>query len=123
MAAPRIYEPSILIDSVEYKTKARSVLLEPGDYINFGEPEWTFGAEIELGYGVAESHTLLQALENTLVDVVLKFADATVGATNPTATFQIRMPAIPFLTGASRGDRQTVSISVVTEAAPVIATS
>jgi hypothetical protein len=123
MAAKRLYSPSILIDSVEYKAKARSVSLEPGDYINFGEPEWTFGAEIELGYGTDQAYTDLAALENTLVDVVLKPEDTTVGASNPTATFQIRMSPIPFLTSVARGDRMTVSISVVTEAAPVIATS
>ena len=123
MAAKRLYAPSILINSVEYKAKARSVSLEPGDYINFSEPEWTFGAEIELGYGTDQSHTDLAALENTLVDVVLKPEDATVGAGNPTATFQVRMTPIPFLTSVARGERMTVDMSVITEVAPVFATS
>lgn len=123
MSAKRLYAPSILIDSVEYKCKARSVTLEPGDHINFCEQEWTFNAEIEIGYGTGESWTLLEALQDTVVDVVLKPEDAAVGVANPTATFEIRVPAIPFMTGASRGDRQTFNLEVMTEAAPVTATT
>jgi hypothetical protein len=123
MAAPRIYEPSILINSVEYKTKARSVSLVPGDYLNFGEPEWTFSCEIELGYGTGESHTDLAALENTLVDIVLKIVDASVAASNPSETFQIRMPPISFMTGGARGERQTIDLSAITEAVPALAYS
>jgi hypothetical protein len=118
----RIYAPSILIDSVEYKCKARSVSLEPGDYINFCEPEWTFNAEIEIGYGASDSWNLLEALEDTLVDVVLKPEDATVAAGNPSATFQVRFPPIPFMMSSGRGDRQTLSLSVVTEAVPTYST-
>ena len=119
MAGKRIYAPSILINSVEYKCKARSVTLEPGNWINFCEQEWTFEAEIELGYDTTESWNLLNALEDTVTTVVLKPEDATVAATNPSASFSIRMPAVPFLTGSSRGDRQTFTLSQVTEAAPV----
>jgi hypothetical protein len=123
MAAKPLYSPSILIDSVEYKTKARSVSLEPGDYINFGEPEWTFTAEVELGFGTDEAYTDLAALENTIVDVVLKPKDDTVGAGNPTATFQILMPPITFMAPVARGERMTHTITTTTLAAPVIATS
>ena len=123
MGAKRLFSPSILIDAVEYQAKARSVSLEPGAKINFGEYEYTFTAEIELGYGTGESHTTLAALEGTIVDVVLKPEDATVGAGNPSATFQIRVPAVPFITAAAIGDRMTVAMSVVTEAPPVTATS
>lgn len=121
MSAKRLYAPSILIDSVEYKCKARTVSLEPGDHINFCEQEWAFNAEIEIGYGASESWTLLEALQDTIVTVVLKPEDAAVAAGNPTATFSIRVPAIPFMTGASRGDRQTFNLEVMTEAAPVFA--
>jgi hypothetical protein len=123
MAAKRLYSPSILIDSVEYKAKARSVSLEPGEYINFDEQEWTFMAEIELGYGAGESHTLLTALENTIVDIVLKPEDGAVAVGNPSATFQIRMPAIAFITSVSRGDRMTISLTEETEAPPILATA
>jgi hypothetical protein len=119
MAGKRLYAPSILIDEVEYKCKARSVSLEPGDHINFCEQEWTFTAEIELGYGVAESWNLLHALQDTIVDVVLKPEDSGVAATNPAAAFQIRMPSVPFMTGAARGERMTFSLEITTEAAPV----
>jgi hypothetical protein len=122
MAAKRLYAPSIMIDSVEYKCKARSVSLEPGsDKINFCEYEWTFGAEIEIGYGDTESYTLLAALEDTVVDVVLKPADDAVADGNPAASFQIYMPPVPFMTTAGIGERMTFPMSVVTEAPPVVA--
>lgn len=123
MAAKRLYSPSILIDSVEYKCKARSVSLEPGDYINFCEQEWMFMAEIELGYGATESWNLLSALNDTLVDVVLKPEDAAVSESNPSSTFQFRMPAIPFMPSTSRGDRMVITLEGRTEAPPVDATS
>jgi len=121
MSAKRLYAPSILIDSVEYKCKVRSVSLEPGEHINYCEQEWTFTAEIEIGYGVAESWTLLEALRDTIVDVVLKPEDATTAATNPSASFSIRMPAVPFITNASKNDRMTFSLEATTEAEPVFA--
>lgn len=118
----RIYAPSILINSIEYKCRARSVSLTPGDYINFCEQEWMFSAEIELGYGTAESWNVLNALADTTVSVVVKPEDGTVAAGNPSATFQIRMPSIPFMTGDARGDRQVITVEAVTEAEPVFAT-
>ena len=123
MAGKRLYSPSILIDSVEYKCFARSVSLEPADYINFCEEEWTFAAEIELGYGAAETWNLLEANADTIVNVVLKPEDDTVSATNPSASFSIRMPSIGFLTSSSRGDRQVFTLEQRTEAAPVFATA
>lgn len=119
MAAKRVYQPSILIDSVEYKCKVRSVSLTPADFINFCEQEWTFEAEIEVGYGTAETWTLLNALRNEIVNVVLKPEDDTVAAGNPSASFQITMPAIPFMDASERGARQTMALSVVTETEPV----
>ena len=123
MAAKRLYSPSILINSIEYKCKARSVSLEPSDWINFCEQEWTFSAEIEIGYGSGESWTLLQALANTLTSVTIKAEDSTVTATNPAAAFQIRVPSVPFVTAAARGERMIIPLEVVTEAAPVFTTT
>lgn len=123
MAAKRVYAPSILINSVEYKCKARSVSLEPGDWINFCEQDWTFAAEIELGYGSGESWTLLDALENTIVNVVLKPEDSTVTSTNPSASFQIRVPAIPFMTAVGRSERMIIPMEVLTESTPIFATT
>jgi hypothetical protein len=119
MSAKRLYAPSILIDDVEYKCKSRSVALTPGDWINFCEQEWTLSAEIELGYGATDSWNLLEALEDTVVTAVLKPEDDTVAATNPSATVSIRMPAVPFMTGAPRGERMTFDLEVITEAPPV----
>jgi len=121
MSAKRVYLPSILINSVEYQCKARSVSLEPGDWINFCEQDWTFAAEIEIGYGSGEAWTLLEALENTLTTVVLKPEDSTVTATNPSASFSIRVPAVPFMTSVARGERMIIPLEVITEAAPVFA--
>lgn len=123
MSGKRIYSPSILINSVEYKCRARSVSLTPGAYINFCEPEWTFEAELELGYGSAALWNVLEALEDTIVTVVLKPEDATTAAGNPAATFSIRMPPIPFLTSATRGDRMTFSLTAMAEAVPTFAVS
>jgi hypothetical protein len=122
MAGKRLYAPSILINSVEYKCFARTVSLEAGDYINFCEQEWTFSAELELGYGATETWNLLDALADTVVPVVLKPETASVAATNPTATFSIRMPAPSFMTDSSRGERMTYSLETLTEAEPVFAT-
>ena len=121
MSGKRLYSPSILINAIEYKCRARSVSLEPGDYINFCEQEWTFSAEIELGYGVAASWNVLRVLSDTIVPVVLKPEDAVVGAGNPTATFTMRMPSIPFMPDTARGDRMTFTLEGVTELAPVFA--
>lgn len=121
MSAKRLYAPSILIDDVEYKCKAKSVSLVPGDYVNFCEPEWTFSAVIELGYAVAGTWNTLSALENTEVEVVLKPEDATTASTNPAATFSIRVPPIPFLTGEDRGTRQSMTFEAVALDVPVFA--
>ena len=123
MAGKRLYAPSILIDAVEYKCFARSVSLEPGDYINFCEQEWTFSAELELGYGAAETWNLLNANADTVVNVVLKPEDDTVSATNPSASFSIRMPSVGFMTSSTRGDRQVMTLEERTEAVPVFATA
>lgn len=122
MAGKRLYAPSILIDGVEYKCKARTVSLEPGDYINFCDQEWTFSAEMELTYGADETWNTLSALSNTTVTVVLKPDDAAAAPTNPSATFDIRMPSIPFMTAAQRAERMTFTLEAVTEDVPVTAT-
>ena len=123
MSGKRIYAPSILIDSVEYKCFAQSVSLTPQDYSNFCEEDWEFSADIELGYGAAETWNLLDALDDTNVDIVLKPEDAAVAITNPTATFQIRMPAVAFLASTSRGDKQAITLTAMTLVAPVFATT
>lgn len=122
MAGKRLYSPSILVNSIEYKCRSRSVSLTPGDFINFCENEWTFKAEIELAYGAAASWNVLNVLAQTIVPVVLKSEDAATAVTNPAATFQIRMPAIPFMPETARGDRMTISIEMFTEAIPVFTT-
>jgi len=123
MAGKRLYSPSITINSVEYKCFARSVSLEPGDYINFCEQEWTFSAELELGYGAAETFNLLEALSDTITTIVLLPEDTTTAVTNPTATFSMRIPATAFMTDASRGDRMTMTLEGKTEAVPVFTTA
>ena len=123
MAAKRIYAPSILIDSVEYKCFAQSVTLEPGDYINFCEQAWEFSADIEIGYGATDTWNLLDALADTEVTIVLKPEDTTVAATNPSATFSMRMPSPAFMTGAARGERGVFTLTGMTEAEPVFAVS
>lgn len=116
----RIIKPSISIDGVEYKCKSRSVDLVPGDQVNFCEQEWTCTVEVELTYGATGSWATLNALRDTVVTVVLSPSDATAGtADNPSATFDAMIPAIPFMSGATRGERQTFSLELVSEAEPV----
>lgn len=119
MAGKRIYAPSILIDGVEFKCFARSVSLEAGDYADFCTQDWTFTAELMLGYGAADTWNLLYANANTTVEIVLKPEDDTVGPTNPSATFDFRMPTVSFMTGSERGARQSFTLTGMTETEPV----
>lgn len=121
MTAVRIIKPSIVIGGTEFKCMSREVSLEPGDWINFCEQEWSLSVEVELGYGVGESWTVLQAMQDTDQLCVMRPSDGVLSATNPKATFTANIPAIPFLAGATRGERQTFTLDLTTNASPVFA--
>ena len=123
MAGKRIYGPSILINAVEYKCFANTVSLEPsGTYVTFCEQDWNFTASIQLGYSATDTWNLLNALADTVVTIVLLPEQGTaVSATNPSATFTMRMPSPAFMTSTTRGDYQVFDLTGRTESAPVTA--
>jgi len=123
MTARKIVTPSISIGGTEFKCMSREVTLEPGDAINFCEDQWTFSVEIELGFGAGSSYEALRAMALTEQTVIVKPSDAAVSIDNPSATFQALVPKIPFLSGATRGERMTFSLEMMSEGDPVIATS
>ena len=123
MAGYRINKPSISIDGVEYKCMSRSASLVPGDDLNFCEKEWTASFDIEVSYGTDGSWTKLNALRDTIVEVILSPSDGTISDSNPSATFDAHIPAIPFMSGAEKGGRMTFLLELMSEAEPVFATS
>lgn len=118
----RIIKPSISIGGTEFKCMSRIVSLEPGDTINFCEQEWTLSVDVELAYGAGESHTVLDGFRDTVQTVILSPSDSAVSVSNPSATFDAMIPAIPFMSGAERGERQVFTLELVAEAEPVLAT-
>lgn len=123
MAAKRIIKPSISIGGTEFKCSGRSATLEPGDFINYCEQEWTFEVELELSYGATGTWTLLDAMRDTEQEVILSPSDGAVSADNPSATFDAVIPAIPFMSDATRGERMTMTLTLTSEGEPVFATS
>lgn len=117
----RIIKPSIDIGGTEFKCMSRSVELVPGDFRNFCEREWMCTVEVELTYGAAESWTVLDAFRDTTQTVVVSPSDGAVAASNPSATFTANIPAIPFMSGATRGERQTFILELVSDSEPVFA--
>jgi hypothetical protein len=117
----RINKPSISIDGVEYKCMSRTVELVPGNDLNFCEKEWTCSIELEISYGVGGSWTTLNALRDTVAEVVISPSDGTIAAGNPSATFDAVIPAIPFMSGATKTERQTFTLDLMAEAEPVFA--
>jgi hypothetical protein len=115
----KIIRPSLTIGGVEFKCMSRQVTLEPGDAINFCEDEWTLSVEVELWYGEGGSWNELDAMRDTLVEFVLSPSDGAISAENPQATFEAMVPAIPFMSGAQRDQRQTFTLDIVTESEPV----
>lgn len=123
MPAATIIKPSISIGGTEFKCKSREVSLEPGDLVNFCEYQYTCSIEIELAYGTGESHDVLNGFRDTVQEIILLPSDATIGTSNPSATFSAVIPPIPFMSGAVRGERQTFTLELMSEAEPVLATA
>lgn len=119
MAGKRIIKPSISIGGTEFKCMSRTVDLVPGDLINFCEQEWTATVEVELSYGTGGSWTVLDAFRDTVQEIILSPSDGAISEDNPQATFDAVIPAIPFMSGATRGERQVFTLELVAEAEPV----
>ena len=116
----KIIRPSLTIDGIEFKCMSRQVTLEPGDAINFCEDEWNLSVEVELWYGTGGSWNVLDGMRYQLKTFVLTPSDdVDIDEENPQATFQSMVPAIPFMSGATRDDRQTFTLELTTESEPV----
>lgn len=136
MADPKIWDEnsSVTIDGDEFICKLRTVKLTPEDKMadveTFCTPgdekpsstKWTFEAEFVVDYDTAGSWNALHALRHTTVEVVVNPSGGSAAATNPTATFDARIPSIAFVdVGIGQATIQTLTCSVVGE--PVFATS
>lgn len=119
----RITKPFLSIDGTEFQCFADSLSLGPDGIRNFCEDEWSMSVDIELTYGTGESHTVLDAMRDTVVEVVVRPSDAAIGVGNPSATFDARIPAIPFMEGATRGDRMRFTLELMAEDTPAYATA
>lgn len=120
MAGYRIIQPKLTINGDDFKCLSKTADLAPGDRINFCENEWTTKLTIELSYAATTgSWNILNALRDTVVEIVIAPTDAVAAATNPTATFDARIPAIPLMMGAEYGARMTFDLELTSEGEPV----
>lgn len=93
-----------------------------------GITTWTFTAEFLNSYDSADAEgdglwNQLNALAKTLVEITLTPADATVDSTNPSATFDMYMPSIPFINVTQIGDKTVVPVTGTAVGPPTFATS
>lgn len=93
-----------------------------------GTTTWTFTAEFLNSFDATDAAgdglwNQLQAIAGNLIEVTLTPADATVDSTNPSATFDMYMPEIPFLNVTTLGDKTLVPVTATTVGAPTFATS
>lgn len=119
----RIIKPSISIGGTEFKCLSRTVELVPGDFRTFCTQKWMCSVEVEITYGAGGSWTVLDGFRHTIQEVILSPSDGSVSADNPSATFDAEIPAIPFMSGATRGERMTFTLELESEDEPVTATS
>lgn len=127
-----IDNPSIMIDTQEYKCAARAASLIPSvkmaDTSTFCNPggerpagtTWTFDVTLLLSYGATGTEKILRTIVGQKKTVVLKPADSAVSATNPSATFSIYIPPVPFM-NATIGESQEFQLTATVEGAPVFA--
>ena len=93
-----------------------------------GLTTWTFTAELLNSYDsvALEGDGLwnqLQAIAKTLIVVTIKPADAVVSSANPSASFSMYMPSIPFLNVTTLGDKTLIPLTATTVGAPTFATA
>mgnify|MGYP003518144650 FL=1 len=98
----RIRNISLSIGGDEYKCRARSVELRPIEGVTLctDDLDYELTAELELTYGATGTYNQLSALAGTLVEFIVSPLDGVAAATNPVATFDAYMPAIPIMVAA-----------------------
>ena len=128
-------DPSILVGAVQLKCLGSSASLLPTDnYVDVetfcnpggekpGSPTWEFKATIKQSFGADGAWNVLRALPRGSVQtVVMKPDDAAVAVGNPTATFSVYMPSIPFVDG-SVGEASEYELTFKVIGEPVFATA
>lgn len=127
-------DPSVSIGGTDYVCFFNSVSLIPNqmmaDIETFcdaggerpGKVAWTFSGEVKQSFDTAGSWNVLRALAGTKVAFIVKPTDAAVAVTNPSATFNAWIPAIPFLDSAN-GEATTYTLECRVQGTPTFATS
>ena len=131
---------NITSPAIDLSCMARTVSLTPADAsIDIstqcapgatapGITTWTFTAEFLNSFDSAAAAgdglwNQLNALAKTLVEITIKPKDAAVDSTNPSATFSMYFPSIPFINVQTIGDKTVVPVTGTAVGAPVFATS
>lgn len=127
-------DPSVTIGGTDYICFFNSISLVPeqtmADIETFCDPNgerpskvsWMFSGEVKQSFDTAGSWNVLRALSGTKVAFVVKPTDTTVAVTNPSATFNAWIPAIPFLDSAN-GEATTFTLECKVSGQPIFATS
>lgn len=84
--------------------------------------KWTLELEGKMSYDTDGSWNVLRALSGTKVAIVVKPADTTVAATNPSASFNAWIPAMPFV-DATVGESAPFTLTCPVVGQPTFATS
>lgn len=137
-----VYEdPSLVIDGQEYKCAMKSTSLIPNeqmvDIATVCNPSgerpitanvtYTLDAQLLLSFGApgangAGTWNTLNAIAGQKKTVVLKPASSAVSASNPSATFDIYVPRVPFMDG-SIASAMVFNLTAKSIGTPVFATA
>lgn len=118
----RIIKPFVSINGTEVQCLASTANVEPGDNYTFCKRDWSASFDMLLTYGADGSHTLLSGLVDQVATIVVRPSDAVVSVDNPQMTFDAIIPAVPFVSGATKGERQVFTLELMAEDEPVIVT-
>lgn len=112
----RIRNISLSIGGVEVKCRARSCNLDPIENVTLctDDLDYELTAELEITYGAAGTYNQLSALNGQLVEFIVSPLDGVAADTNPVATFDAYMPAIPIMRGTP-GEVGTFELTVQSE--------
>ena len=128
-----VVDPSFMIGGDEFQCGTATASIEPiyveTDAKTFCKPNatrrtivgCTASLDIKISYDTTGSWNILHAMAGTVVTVVIKPADATVAATNPSITFSAQIPQVLPLGNIEIGEVSIITLDLMSDAAPVIA--
>lgn len=132
---PHVYvSPSIMLDTTELLCYGTAAKLVPEDVMadiatwcqpgaeRPGLVAWTFSVKLKLSYATEGSWNLIKAMRGTLKTVVLKPGSGAAAPGNPSATFSIYVPSIPFM-DAEMGGVTEFDMEATVIGDPVFATT